>query len=215
MPRLAGLTEMTALEGWFGKHPLHGDFVSRGLSDALRDALQKGLDAALVALRDMTGAEWEGRFDAAPPVRFWLGDAILGCTLAGVMVPSQDSVGRRYPLVTLAIGDDLPPPLNPDQGQHMALEQAAGELRAGGVVAAGGLSLAAAPTDLLWAINEDGEVETLIADIAAEDFRRAARDRSYWWVGDGGARMISVSGLPDGMMLGWVTGLTEAAYEQV
>lgn len=74
----------------YGKLPGHGDFVAHGWTAAERDALDAWLSASLAAARTASGADFEDRFDHAPPWR---------CAApAGAVAPSQDAAGRRYPL---------------------------------------------------------------------------------------------------------------------
>jgi type VI secretion system protein ImpM len=74
----------------FGKMPAHGDFVARGWSGAERDALDAWLSASLAEAGASFGADFEVRFDSAPPWR---------CAVpAGAMAASQDGAGRRFPL---------------------------------------------------------------------------------------------------------------------
>jgi len=92
-----------AMTGLFGKLPAHGDFVRRGLPTSFCEPwdawLQRGLDAARTALGEVG---WAATWDAAPAWRFVLPPGACGPdAAAGVMLPSADSVGRRFPL-TLA-----------------------------------------------------------------------------------------------------------------
>lgn len=80
----------------FGKMPSHGDFVSRGFDPEEREALDRWLSAEIADARSAFGAEFEQRFDLAPPWRFvWTGDRWT----AGAMASSVDSAGRRFPLL--------------------------------------------------------------------------------------------------------------------
>jgi type VI secretion system protein ImpM len=93
--------------GWYGKLPTRGDFVGRGLPARWRsdwdDWLQRGLALAAGsldggALRERLGAFAPWRYVALPaPGEIW----------SGIIVASQDRVGRAYPL-TLA--ERLPAP---------------------------------------------------------------------------------------------------------
>lgn len=83
--------------GFFGKLPATGDFVWRGLPDAFR----KHWDAWLT--RHVAPLQRDGL--AFPPggLRFRLPS---GCRLAaGVILPSEDQAGRRFPLSLLLIAD--------------------------------------------------------------------------------------------------------------
>jgi type VI secretion system protein ImpM len=89
--------------GFFGKLPATGDFVSRGLPDAFRRNWDGWLTRHIAPLQHR-GADF-------PPggLRFRL---VSGGRLAtGVILPSHDSAGRRYPLSLLMIAErDLPRP---------------------------------------------------------------------------------------------------------
>ncbi|WP_179381052.1 type VI secretion system-associated protein TagF [Jannaschia marina] len=199
---------MTEAFGWFGKHPAYGDFVSRRVSEPVRDALQDWLDGALGLWRAEVGDDaWRAGFDAAPVVRFWIGALILGQGRSGVMVPARDKVGRRYPLLLLTAGSPVPPPLDPDQAPYDVLAERAAAVLSDPETPAGGDGMPEAVDDILWATNDGAEAGTLLSDIAAEDMCRAAQMRSYWWtVPEPGsaAQVISATGLPDGATLAWL-----------
>ena len=84
----------------FGKMPAHGDFVSRGLQAAERDALDLWFSSELAAARDAMGDDFDAAYDVAPP---WLyaGPADPKCVTwwALAMAPSIDAAGRRFPLL--------------------------------------------------------------------------------------------------------------------
>lgn len=87
------------MSAWvFGKLPAHGDFVARGMDAADRDALDVWLSGALLVARDNHGEVFADRFDAAQP---WRAD---GVGVAGALAASQDSAGRRYPVLLLSDG---------------------------------------------------------------------------------------------------------------
>ena len=89
--------------GFFGKLPTHGDFVSTGLSRNVQGALDSWLQAGLQAAQQEMGEEWEGRFRSMSAWRFIIERGLWGpVTLAGVIVPSTDRVGRSFPLVIAA-----------------------------------------------------------------------------------------------------------------
>ncbi|WP_299362916.1 TagF domain-containing protein [uncultured Paracoccus sp.] len=84
--------------GFWGKLPTRGDFVGRGLPDGFRRQWD-GWAAAHLARR----GDWpsgglrlriQGRARAA----------------AGLVLPSTDAVGRRFPLGLFLLADDLPGP---------------------------------------------------------------------------------------------------------
>lgn len=92
--------------GFFGKLPATGDFVSRGLPDGFRRAWD-GWITRHVAPRLREGA-------ALPEggLRFRLTSG--GRAAAGVILPSQDSAGRVFPLCLILTADALPGPADLD-----------------------------------------------------------------------------------------------------
>jgi type VI secretion system protein ImpM len=82
----------------FGKLPAHGDFVARGLGAAEREALDAWLSVEMLAAREKLGADFEHRYDRAPPWRFAGPDGV------GMLVASVDGVGRRFPLYLALAG---------------------------------------------------------------------------------------------------------------
>jgi len=82
------------LTSWlFGKLPSHGDFIARGLAPDLRERIDLWLSDEMARARADHGAEFEARYDAAPPWRFVDG------TQGGVICASIDSAGRRFPIL--------------------------------------------------------------------------------------------------------------------
>ncbi|AKJ28542.1 type VI secretion system-associated protein TagF [Caldimonas brevitalea] len=83
---------------YFGKVPSRGDFIRSANSTALIQTLDHWLSQTMELLA--TDPRWKLVYDAAPPVQF----AFLGSRstvgLAGHLIPSQDSSGRRFPFIT-------------------------------------------------------------------------------------------------------------------
>lgn len=98
--------------GLVGKLPAHGDFIRRGSLPASFCApwdawLQAGIAAARAAIGE---ARWESVWDAAPAWRFALPPGACGPeAAAGVLLPSRDAVGRRFPLTIAAVADAAAP----------------------------------------------------------------------------------------------------------
>lgn len=101
---------------WFGKLPAIGDFVHRRLN---LDAVER-LDGWLsdgVAQRIQDAPErWLDAYDHAPRWHFAWGACVLASEgpwsgpLCGVLLPSRDRVGRRFPLIALrAMNSPLSP----------------------------------------------------------------------------------------------------------
>ncbi|MGF9564592.1 type VI secretion system-associated protein TagF [Neorhizobium sp. BT27B] len=89
--------------GFFGKLPSHGDFVSTGLSRTVQDALDAWLQSGIAKAHHHAGENWEQIFANMPAWRFVAERGIWGpLTVAGVIVPSRDRVGRSFPLVITA-----------------------------------------------------------------------------------------------------------------
>ncbi|AHG49395.1 nitrogen fixation protein (plasmid) [Rhizobium leguminosarum bv. trifolii CB782] len=89
--------------GFYGKLPSHGDFVSMGLGRSLQSALDTWLQAGMQAAQQELGEEWERRFRLMPAWRFIVERGLWGSsTVAGVLLPSLDRVGRSFPLVIAA-----------------------------------------------------------------------------------------------------------------
>ena len=197
----------------YGKHPAKGDFLEYGIPRALKPALEEWLDATLAEARETLGTQWQSVWPAAPMLRFWLGEGIWGAPVAGVMAPAQDRVGRRFPLVLLALGDAasaLPPPvIDADQGWYDAACAHLADILGWETLDAPADLLTAAPAvaqsdpmpgpRAFWAMRPGQDVGNLLADIALTDHRRASEGRSYWWVA-GSAEPVLVEApvdLPD------------------
>lgn len=91
------------IAGFFGKLPATGDFVSRGLPDAFRRHWDSWLTRHILPLMQ--------KGLAFPPggLRFRLVSG--GRLAAGIILPSEDSAGRRFPLSLILIAKrDLPRP---------------------------------------------------------------------------------------------------------
>ena len=89
--------------GLFGKLPSRGDFVTRRLDPACRDALDAWLQAGILTSRRVLGDAWLRAYLNAPVWRFACPAGACGdAPLAGVLMPSMDRVGRYFPLVLAA-----------------------------------------------------------------------------------------------------------------
>ncbi len=201
-----------------GKHPGYGDFLRHGLSDAVADGLSRWVDQALFDLREDMGGGWQAFWDGAQDLRFWIGRAVMGCTIAGVLRPSRDRVGRRYPLMLLVEGAGLPPPvldrsqdlyeglaahldaMAPGQGAEALLEGLVQDWSGRGEGQAG-------QGPLIWAHHPEGDLEALLHSACPVDHLHAATARSYWWApgGEGRAAVwLAQNGLPAAASLGWL-----------
>lgn len=89
--------------GFFGKVPSHGDFISDGLERELIGTFDGWMRSGMHAGADMFTGRWPEIFSSSPPIRFIIERGIWGnCAYVGVLVPSADRVGRKYPLAIIA-----------------------------------------------------------------------------------------------------------------
>ncbi|WP_420857738.1 type VI secretion system-associated protein TagF [Marivivens marinus] len=209
--------------GIMGKHPGFGDFLRHGISDPVAEGLSKWLDGSLHKLRTEVGDGWSDFWDRSITLRFWVGRSISGATLAGVLVPSRDKVGRRFPFLMLAEGVDRAAPVaDPDQGLYDAFETHLSTAQPGPAGASsllGGLDPDAigiqpetdaqrAEGSLIWAHHPDGDLAALLRAAGPVDAARAMTNRSYWWApgqsGSAPAIWLGQAGLPDAAGLGWL-----------
>lgn len=211
----------------FGKHPHYGDFLAAGLSAPALAALEGWCESWLSDLRAQWGPEWPQLWAAAPPLRIWIGEAVAGEVICGVLRPSQDRVGRRYPLFALLTGADPqllpdPPVLAASVAPYQALALACEDLPEG----AGAAALAAAlpcpagaeglaGPQAFWAERPfdappaPPAAERLLADVARADHRRAAMGRCYLWseaAPGRPARFHAGAGLPAPQVMHWLLG---------
>lgn len=108
--------------GLFGKLPLQGDFVDRGLPPAFRKLWDLWITRH-IAPRQRGGAGFP-----AGGLRFRLVSG--GATAAGLILPSHDSAGRRFPLSLMVIGDGAMDQAAIDLWCHAAVMVGAGAMDA-------------------------------------------------------------------------------------
>lgn len=88
--------------GFYGKLPGKGDFIRRHLSNELVSSLDQWQQAAMEYSQAVLGDAWLRHYLVSPIWRFVLSPGLLDThPIAGIMMPSVDSVGRHFPL-TLA-----------------------------------------------------------------------------------------------------------------
>lgn len=89
--------------GFFGKLPSRGDFVSRALSRRFIDPWDRWLQRVMEAVDPHLWPSADGLDRLIPGCRFAFTAGVCGPdALAGLLVPSFDRVGRRFPL-TVAV----------------------------------------------------------------------------------------------------------------
>lgn len=84
-----------------GKLPAHGDFVARGVSHSVRDAIDKWLSAWMEECRAKAGEQFNSVYESAAP---WLYE---GEATTAVLLPSVDAVGRLFPLLAICEGEQV------------------------------------------------------------------------------------------------------------
>ncbi|HYF19297.1 MAG TPA: type VI secretion system-associated protein TagF [Ramlibacter sp.] len=90
--------------GLYGKMPAHGDFVRRNLPKSFVDPWDSWLAAGVEASRGQMGTAWDDAWRRAPAWRFCLPPGACGPDpVTGVVAPSEDSVGRRFPLTIASV----------------------------------------------------------------------------------------------------------------
>ncbi len=163
------------MTGLFGKLPSYGDFVRRELPQSFVLPWDEWLQASLGAARDALGADFAEVWAAAPPWRFHLPAGVCGpMTAVGVLLTSEDLVGRSFPLTLAALlADDAP---LPNEAWYAALEQA-------------GLS----------GRDQGDTVDALLATLPTTGVGRSLAlseviPLAGWWTGDG--RQLKLSALP-------------------
>lgn len=151
--------------------------TSRRFIDAWDTFLQEGFLASREALNE----RWREAYQTAPIWRFALGEAVIkGGPYYGVMMPSQDAVGRLFPLTLIAQGP--PAPLS-DDGFFIPVEDAA--------------------LNMLDSLRGKLELEAMLAALPASGSTiPVAAGESRWLSAPGeayGAPLgLSIAGLPTG-----------------
>jgi type VI secretion system protein ImpM len=93
------MSQMTSVSlAWFGKVASRGDFVRSTQQGALTQMLDQWLSQGLELVS--VDPRWKQRYDQVGPCRFAFLGARSQVALAGHMIPSVDSSGRRFPFVT-------------------------------------------------------------------------------------------------------------------
>ncbi|MCU9849873.1 type VI secretion system-associated protein TagF [Defluviimonas sp. WL0024] len=94
---------MAAGFGAFGKMPAAGDFIRAGTPPGFVAAWDAWLQGGMLDCQQAFGAAWDAAFMSAPIWRFGISGGLAGPQPAtGVLMPSVDRVGRRFPLTLVA-----------------------------------------------------------------------------------------------------------------
>jgi len=124
---VSGTGALTLAAGFAGKIPARGDFLRAGLPSSFAQPWDDWLAAGLAAARETLSDGFDEAYMEAPVWRFALAAGAAGPdAAAGVLLPSVDRVGRRFPLtVALVLPGADPLGLAADAAWFDAIEDAA------------------------------------------------------------------------------------------
>ncbi|WP_299969535.1 type VI secretion system-associated protein TagF [uncultured Roseobacter sp.] len=175
--------------GYFGKIPTQGDFVERNLPRPLVDALDDWTRHSMRESQRALGRGWLDAFLIAP---VWRGavsaDILSHTTMALVMMPSVDRVGRYFPLILVT---PLPGHRGPLSGLPRQIE--------GWYNKAEALALSTL-SEAFRRDTFDAAVDALVPPGWYEpNLRRLPTDdaRSIWWTPGGDGSVMGFDDLPD------------------
>ncbi|SHH01504.1 type VI secretion system-associated protein TagF [Marivita hallyeonensis] len=93
-----------AAVGAFGKIPAAGDFLRIRAPSGFVQVWDEWLQKCLVSGSHTFGSHWESLYMSVPIWRFCLSAGLAGPQrIMGVLMPSVDRVGRRFPLTLMAV----------------------------------------------------------------------------------------------------------------
>ena len=89
--------------GAFGKMPSVGDFFRLGVAQSFVQPWDEWIQRSMLAASETLGQAWDEHYMSAPIWRFCLSPGLAGPQkMLGVLMPSVDRVGRRFPLTLVA-----------------------------------------------------------------------------------------------------------------
>ena len=89
--------------GAFGKMPALGDFFHLNAPPGFVRVWDDWLQGAMMAAAEAGQDAWDAQYMSAPIWRFTLAPGLAGAAkIIGVLMPSVDRVGRRFPLALMA-----------------------------------------------------------------------------------------------------------------
>ena len=99
------------VQGFYGKLPSLGDFVTRELPRDFLDPWDEWLQQSIATSKSELGDSWLSTYLHSPIWRFVVVPEVCGTTgWAGILMPSVDKVGRYFPLtVATSVGDNAEP----------------------------------------------------------------------------------------------------------
>lgn len=100
---MAHLTETADRFGAFGKIPAIGDFFRLAPPVGFVDAWDPWVQTLILQTQATLGDRWDAHYMSAPIWRFCLSAGLAGPQkVLGVLMPSVDRVGRRFPLTLMS-----------------------------------------------------------------------------------------------------------------
>lgn len=99
------------MQGFFGKIPSLGDFVTRDLPREFLDTWDDWLQRSIAESKAALGDDWLNTYLTSPIWRFVLLPGVCGESgWAGILMPSVDKVGRYFPLTfASSLGEGVQP----------------------------------------------------------------------------------------------------------
>ncbi|MEX0365895.1 MAG: type VI secretion system-associated protein TagF [Ruegeria sp.] len=89
--------------GAFGKMPSVGDFFRLGVSPTFVQPWDEWIQRSMLDAAEALGTAWDSHYMSTPIWRFCLSPGLAGPQkMLGVLMPSVDRVGRRFPLTLAA-----------------------------------------------------------------------------------------------------------------
>lgn len=202
--------------GAYGKIPSIGDFFRLDTPPGFVSVWDTWLQRCLVSGTHTYGGDWDALYMSVPIWRFCLSPGLAGADkIIGVLMPSVDRVGRRFPLTLMA---PLPSdgPLMADhlsnadlftQLEEIALAALDDEMGRDGLAAAlGGLDAPRAGTGAQvsqgadqMTLKQTGAEHDLLAALAGRSMPAHLRAPSVWSAQiEGDQRLLVCEGLPEG-----------------
>jgi type VI secretion system protein ImpM len=94
---------MSSIYGIFGKMPSVGDFFRTNPPQGFIQIWDTWLQRAMLHSEETFAGDWDQAYMSAPIWRFTLSEGLAGpAKLMGILMPSVDRVGRRFPLTIVA-----------------------------------------------------------------------------------------------------------------
>ena len=103
---VAPIASTGPLVGCVGKLPLHAEFIKHNLKSREVVALDNWMQEGVTLINRMHGESWKETFATAPAHRFVFTGAGDEKSVYGLLMPSQDRSGRRYPFALFAASDE-------------------------------------------------------------------------------------------------------------